>query len=75
MIEIILWVWLGILVGFVGGVVLISLMSTGKIADLESEISDLRIQRGLLKDELLKRKPSKPRPRKFRGKKKNVRPR
>ena len=71
MIEIILWVWLGILVGFVGGVVLISLMSTGKIADLESEISDLRIQRGLLKEELMKLEVqgSKPSPRRYRNKK------
>jgi hypothetical protein len=41
---------------------------------MDSEIQDLRTQRLLLKEELLRRKPSKPKPRRFRSKRRNVRP-
>ena len=63
---------IGIFIGGIVGVMAIALVSAGKTADLYSEIKDLRIQRKLLKEELLKKKFSKPKPRKYR-KKKNVR--
>ena len=50
------------------GVMSIALISVGKTADLYREIQDLRIQRKLLKEELLKKFPNKPRPRKRRMK-------
>ena len=63
---------IGILIGGMVGVMSIALVSAGKTADLYSEIQDLRIQRKLLKEELLKKKFSKPKPRKYRNKR-NVR--
>ena len=66
---------IGIIIGGMVGVMTISLVSANRFSNMNSEIQDLRTQRILLKEELLKRKPSKPKPRKFRGKKKNVRPR
>ena len=64
---------IGIFIGGIVGVMSIALVSAGKTADLYSEIQDLRIQRKLLKEELLKKKFSKPKPRKYRKKKRNVR--
>ena len=61
---------IGIFIGGIVGVMTIALVSAGKTADLYSEIRDLRTQRKLLKEELLKKQPSKLRPRKYR--KKNV---
>ena len=58
---------------FIGGIVVVmtlALVSASKTADLHSEIRDLRTQRKLLKEELLKKQPSKLKPRKYR--KKNV---
>ena len=66
---------IGIFIGGMLGVMTMALVSANRFSDMNSEIQDLRTQRLLLKEELLKRKPSKPKPRKFRGKKKNVRPR
>ena len=63
---------IGILIGGIVGVMSIALITAGKTADLYSEIQDLRIQRKLLKEELLKKKFSTPKPRKYR-KKRNVR--
>ena len=63
---------IGIFIGGIVGVMTIALITAGKTEDLYSEIQDLRIQRKLLKEELLKKKFSKPKPRKYR-KKKNVR--
>ena len=59
---------IGILIGGIVGVMSIALITAGKTADLYSEIQDLRIQRKLLKEELLKKFPNKPRPRKRRMK-------
>ena len=59
---------IGIFIGGIVGVMTIALVSTSKTADLHSEIRDLRTQRKLLKEELLKRFPNKPRPRKRRVK-------
>ena len=69
MLETVLWVFLGIIVGSVAGIVTISLTTSGKIDDLENEIQDLRNQRQLLKEEIhrLNIPKSKPTPRKKRG--------
>ena len=73
MLETVLWVFLGIIVGSITGIVTISLTTSGKIDDLENEIQDLRNQRQLLKEEIfrLNTPKSKPTPRK----KRNYRPR
>ena len=52
MLETVLWVFLGIIVGSIAGIVTISLTTSGKIDDLENEIRDLRNQRELLKEEI-----------------------
>ena len=73
MLETVLWVLLGVIVGSITGIVTISLITSGKIDDLENEIQDLRNQRQLLKEEIhrLNKPKSKPTPRK----KRNYRPR
>mgnify|MGYP003153478568 CR=1 FL=1 len=63
---------IGLLIGSVGGIMTIALLTAGKTEDLYNEIQDLRIQRKLLKEELLRKKVSKPKPRKYRKKKRNV---
>ena len=67
------WIFLtiGFFIGGIIGVMSISLISVGKTTDLYREIEDLRIQRKLLRDELVK-KQTKPTPRKYRKKKLNV---
>ena len=69
MLETVLWIFLGIIVGSIAGIVTISLTTSGKIDDLENEIQDLRNQRQLLKEEIhrLNRGKSKPTPRKKRN--------
>ena len=73
MLETVLWIFLGVIVGSITGIVTISLITSGKIDDLENEIQDLRNQRQLLKEEIhrLNKPKSKPTPRK----KRNYRPR
>ena len=61
---------IGIFIGGIVGVMTLALVSASKTVDLHSEIRDLRTQRKLLKEELLKKQPSKLKPRKYR--KKNV---
>lgn len=65
----VLWVLVGIIIGSIGGVLTISLISSGKFDDLENEIQDLRNQRQLLKEEIhrLNERKSKPTPRKQRN--------
>ena len=41
----VLWVFVGIFIGSIGGVLAISLVSAGKFEDREREIQDLRVQR------------------------------
>ena len=69
MLETVLWVFLGIIVGSIAGIVTISLTTSGRIDDLENEIQDLRNQRQLLKEEIhrLNKPKSKPTPRKKRS--------
>ncbi len=57
---------IGIFIGSMGGIMTMALLSARKVGDLYSEIHDLRTQRKLLKDELLKRVSRKPPPRKQR---------
>ena len=65
----VLWVIVGIFIGTVGGILIISLTTSGKIDDLENEIRDLRNQRELLKEEIhrLNIPKSKPTPRNKRS--------
>ena len=51
---------IGLLVGGILGMMIVGIVSSGKMSDLDNEIISLRIQRNLLKDELLKQKPRKP---------------
>ena len=69
MLETVLWVFLGVIIGSITGIVTISLITSGKIDDLENEIQDLRNQRQLLKEEIhrLNKPKSKPTPRKKRS--------
>ena len=69
MLETVLWVFLGVIVGSIAGIVTISLTTSGKIDDLENEIQDLRNQRELLKEEIhrLNIPKSKPTPRNKRS--------
>ena len=50
---------IGLLVGGILGMTIVAIVSSGKMSDLDSEIISLRIQRNLLKDELLKQKPKR----------------
>ena len=67
------WIWMGIFIGFVMGVALITLLASGRQGELEQENLHLRWVRDSLKEEILRlEKPSEPKPRKRR--KRNVRP-
>jgi len=57
---------IGLLIGSAGGIMTMTIISVKKTRDLYLEIQDLRTQRKLLKDELLKRVSRKPTPRKQR---------
>ena len=50
---------IGLLLGGIGGSLGVAIVSSGKMSDLDNEIISLRIQRNLLKDELLKQKPKR----------------
>ena len=65
----VLWVLVGIFIGSIGGVLIISLLTAGKTEDLNMDIQDLRNQRQLLKEEILRlsKLKSKPTPRKKRN--------
>ena len=64
----VLWVLVGIIIGAIGGVLTISLVSSGKFEDLQNVVQDLRVQRELLKGEIerLNKPRRKPTPRKKR---------
>ena len=59
---------IGILIGSISGVMITAVLSARRCSNMESEIQDLRTQRKLLKEELIKKQPSKPKPRKYRKK-------
>jgi hypothetical protein len=51
---------IGLLLGTTMGVMVMAMLSSGKHSELDSEIISLRLQRKMLKDEILKkRKPYK----------------
>ena len=60
---------IGILLGATLGVIIMSLVVSGRYSDLDNEVISLRIQRNLLKEELLKQKPKR------KYKKRNYKPR
>ena len=64
----VLWVLVGIIIGSIGGILGISLVSAGKFEDQQNEIYYLRVQRELLKEEIerLNKPRRKPTPRKKR---------
>ena len=65
----VLWVFVGMIIGAIGGILGISLVSASKFDDLQNEVYDLRVQRELLKDEIerLNKPRRKPTPRKKRN--------
>ena len=62
---------IGLLIGGMIGIMLTSILSSRKQGDMVQEIMELRVQRKLLRDELVK-KQTKPTPRKYRKNKLNV---
>ena len=69
--QILGWIYLGIILGCMGGVIGLSLFQVRNVADLKAEIRDLRLQRQLLKGEIERiSKRGKPQPRKRRNWKK-----
>jgi len=62
---------IGIFIGSIAGVIQMMLLSFRRHKDMTYEIMELRAQRKLLRDELVK-KQTKPTPRKYRKKKLNV---
>ena len=63
---------IGLFVGAPIGLLITSLLASGKTEDLTNEITDLRVQRKLLKEEIfrLSEPKAKPTPRRRRTKKK-----
>ena len=69
--QILGWIYLGIILGSMGSVVGLSLFQVRNVADLKAEIRDLRLQRQLLKEEGFRlTKRGKPAPRKRNWKRK-----
>ena len=69
--QILGWIYLGIMLGSIGGVMALLLFTGPRLREYESEISDLRLQRQLLKGEIERiSKRGKPAPRKRRNWKK-----
>tara|TARA_A100001011_G_C14162321_1_gene778826 strand:+ start:640 stop:864 length:225 start_codon:yes stop_codon:yes gene_type:complete len=67
--EIVLWIWVGIIIGSLVGSVLTYMVQKGKVLDLQDEVYDSRVVREALKEEIFRlENQSKPKPRKRRGK-------
>jgi len=67
-ITIIGWVWLGIVIGTLIGITVVSILSNSKQAELESENLHLIFVRDSLKEEIFRlENQSKPKPRKRRN--------
>ena len=63
------WVWLGIMIGTIFGVVVSSLLGASKFGDLEAENLHLKFVRDSLKEEIFRLdNQAKPKPRKRRKK-------
>jgi len=65
--QILGWIYLGLMLGSIGGVIGLGLFQAGRVTALENEIRDLRLQRKILRgenDRLSRR--GKPQPRKKR---------
>ena len=62
------WVWLGIIVGMLIGIVTSSIMANNKQSDLDAENLHLRFVRDSLKEEIFRlENQTKPKPRKKRN--------
>ena len=69
--QILGWIYLGIILGGIGGIMALSMFTGPRIKEYETEIYDLRLQRQLLKGEIERiSKRGKPAPRKRRNWKK-----
>jgi|TARA_A100001391_G_scaffold172529_1_gene134044 hypothetical protein len=69
MIEIAIWIFIGIFIGTTFGVLIMSLLTSGRMEEKDYVIEDLRLQRRLLKEEIKKlSKRRKPIPRQKRNK-------
>jgi len=69
--QILGWIYLGVAIGSITGVVGLGLFQAGKVTSLEREINDLNEEKRLLKAQLDKSyKRGKPQPRKRRNWKK-----
>ena len=67
-ITIIGWVWLGLTVGLILGIVICSILTQSKISELESELVHQRFIRDSLKEEIIRLdNQPKPKPRKKRN--------
>ena len=53
-ITIIGWVWLGLIVGLILGIVICSILTQSKISELESELVHQRFVRDSLKEEIIR---------------------
>ena len=69
--QILGWIYLGLVLGSIGGVIMLGLFQVGRVESLERQISDLELKNRILRGEnerLSKR--GKPQPRKRRNWKK-----
>jgi len=65
--QILGWIYLGIMLGSIGGAIGLGLFQAGRVKSLETEIDDLKEEKKLLKAQLTKSyKRGKPQPRKKR---------
>jgi len=69
--QILGWIYLGLALGSIGGVMGLALFQVGRVTDLKATINDLEEEKRLLKSQLNKSyKRGKPQPRKRRNWKK-----
>ena len=69
--QILGWIYLGLALGSIGGVMGLALFQVGRVADLKATINDLEEEKKVLKAQLNKSyKRGKPQPRKRRNWKK-----
>ena len=69
--QILGWIYIGISLGCIGGVMALSLFQSSKVANLKATINDLEEEKRVLKAQLTKSyKRGKPQPRKVRSWKK-----